>query len=85
MFEKLKAIFSRRPKATPQASAGYGRAGNYFDGSKYALGIAGSGRGLTLDPRTLRQNARAAYHETVSAHALVNRFGDTVGKHRPAA
>jgi lambda family phage portal protein len=86
MFEKLTSIFKKAPAANvaeapaPKKTAyrsGYG-AGHVFDGSKYPTGIAGSGRGMELRHDVLRQNARAAYHETVSAHAIVNRFGDTV-------
>ena len=82
MFEKLKSIFGRRGTTiavTPKPQAiGTAYGGHTFGGAKYPQGIAGNGAGLTLHPPTLRQNARAAYHETVSAHALVNRFGDTV-------
>lgn len=90
MFEKLTQIFrkktaapvapvaTQRPKKTASSGYGYGGSGHVFDGSKYSMGIAGSGRGMVMDHRSLRQNARTKYHETVSAHALVNRFGDTV-------
>ena len=49
-----------------------------YNGSKWPFGISGSGSGLYLDHATMRQNARTVYHETPQAHALVNRFADTI-------
>ena len=64
--------------AAPITRAFGGRSGTVFDGSKYPFGIPDSGLGMQLDHSLLRQNARAKYHETLPANALVNRYADHV-------
>ena len=59
----------------------YGRYGfgDYrSDGSKWPGGITASGRGIVLDHRLLRQNARSSYHEDTVSRAIVERYVETV-------
>jgi len=50
----------------------------YFDGAKWPGGLSSSGRGMILDNKVLRQNARTTVQETPQAKAVVTRFVDTV-------
>ena len=52
--------------------------GQYFNGSKFPFGVTDGSRGLNLDHRAIRQNARVLTHENLAASALVNRHADTV-------
>lgn len=52
--------------------------GNRSGGGKWQHGLSASGAGLMLDHRRLRQNARDAYHDSVPARGLVDRWSDTV-------
>jgi len=65
-----------------------GSLGNYYggyfdygaggDGSKWQFGLSSSGATPVLDHTMLRQNARSAYHDSMPARAVVERFADTV-------
>jgi len=71
----------QRIKAQVGFGSGYvvhGPASGRGDGSKYPLGLSGSGAALNLDHYRLRQNARLAFHDTPQARALVERYADTV-------
>jgi lambda family phage portal protein len=48
------------------------------DGSKYFFGLDNSGLSPLLDNQRIRQNARKAYHDSVAARGLVDRYADTV-------
>ena len=52
--------------------------GAFSGGSKWTGGLANSGRGHILNHYQIRLNARAAYHDTPHARALVDRYADTV-------
>ena len=73
-----KKIFTKTTAAIggPASYSNFGTPGS--DGSKYLLGLSRSGRSPILDNSTLRQNARKAYHDSVAARALVDRYADSV-------
>jgi lambda family phage portal protein len=48
------------------------------DGSKWPYGLSNSGRSPILNHQLLRQNARSAYHDTLAAKSVVDRYADTV-------
>lgn len=61
--------------------------GNYYgssyyagggDGSKWPYGLANSGKSPVLNHQLLRQNARSAYHDTLQARTVIDRYADTV-------
>ena len=92
MFDKLKSFIGRvfsdaglpntAHAIVPSASGGLlGNAAYWYggggDGSGWPHGLA-SGATLTLDHARLRQNARIAYHDSMPARAIVERFADIV-------
>lgn len=94
-LDKIKAIIWPRYKEIqdepPELEASnpvwndYGMGARWLgagsDGSKYPGGLSSSGASPILDHHLLMQNARSAYHDTVAAHAVVERFADTVIGH----
>ncbi len=54
--------------------SGGGREG----GAKYSHGISGSGTQLNINGFETRMNARRAVHDSLPAHAIANRFADSV-------
>jgi lambda family phage portal protein len=46
-------------------------------GEKYFQGLSNPGISPYIDNRTIRQNARRAYHESIAARSLVDRYADT--------
>lgn len=72
-------------RGEPSASYGgsyYNGDSHYFGsrsgGAKWPYGLSASGDTYSLDHYTLRHNARDAYHESMQARAVVDRFADTV-------
>jgi lambda family phage portal protein len=66
-----------------KAQLGYGggrfaATGDRSGGAKYPFGLSASGSGRYLDHKTLRLNARDAYHDSPQAKAIIERFSDTV-------
>lgn len=64
-------------QTSAHVNTSYGGMG-WFGGQKWPGGLAASGRGMMLDHKTLRLNARTAVHETPQARGIVNRFTDTI-------
>jgi lambda family phage portal protein len=54
-----------------------GGSGFATGGEKYLYGLNNQGVSPYLDNRTIRQNARRAYHESIAARSLVDRYADT--------
>lgn len=89
-YEKFRAegearrssSFSPATPRTPQLHMHSGAARNYSDvltgGSKFDYGISGTGSSTTIDHQTMRQNARAATHESLQARAVVERHADVI-------
>ena len=57
---------------------GYYNPGVNSDGSNWLYGMSNTGYSPILDHKLLRQNARSAYHDSVQAKAIVDRYADTV-------
>lgn len=72
-IQKIKAQVGYSTGSSTRDYSG-GRSG----GAKYPHGLSASGSPRILNHRTLRRNARDAYHDTPQAKALVERFADTV-------
>lgn len=78
---KLVSV-SRQKPLTAMASP-YGHFNNFYGdhrsgGAKWPGGLSGDGRGFVHDHRRLRQNSRGAYHDTLLARSIVERFAETV-------
>lgn len=67
-----------RSAAQADSTSGFWGGYGWFGGQKWPGGLSSSGRGMLLDHKTLRINARTAVHETPQARAIVGRFTDTV-------
>lgn len=69
-----KAESSHNPfgYSTGQYSGGRG------SGAKYSQGLAHSGRSVSISHHEMRLNARNAYHDTLQARAIVERYADVV-------
>lgn len=70
-------------KIKRQCGYTYGPGNNYFlgaasGGAKWQGGLAASGMPIQLDHALLRANARQAWHGSVQARSIVERFGDSV-------
>jgi len=74
MFDFFRKIISKLTSSGPVAYYGGGR----DSGGKYDGGMAYDSPTLTLDHFKLRQQARLAYHESLSAHAIVDSDADIV-------
>jgi lambda family phage portal protein len=51
---------------------------NYSTGGKYDGGLSSTGSLSTVDNERARRNGRSAYLDSMEAHAIVNRYADTV-------
>jgi lambda family phage portal protein len=86
IIEAIKSIWhtGSAPPQQMQTTAFFGNAGvgpyggSVFGGEKWPGGLSASGRGMILDHRILRANARTAIHDTPQARAVSTRFVDTV-------
>lgn len=90
IWERIKSLFSNAgypaivgdsEKLSTNAfafpySSPYG--GYNGGGAKWFMGLSHSGSAPMLDHSTLRKNARSAYHDSIQAKALVDRFADSV-------
>lgn len=76
--EQMAGAAIQKIKAQLGYSSRFAMAGGRSGGAKYPYGLSASGAGRSLDHRTLRRNARDAYHDTPQARALIDRFADTV-------
>jgi lambda family phage portal protein len=60
---------------------GYPNMGSGSDGSKWMYGLSSTGSSPIIDHYLTQQNARSAYHDSIPAHSIVNRYADTtIGK-----
>ena len=85
--ESVKRFFSGIAVGDEQIAAdlrasspyyGHSYGGSYAsNASKYYLGLSPN-PAIYLDHAEIRRNSRRAYHDSVAAHALVNRYADTV-------
>lgn len=67
-------IFAKRSK--PNSSINY--QSSLGSGAKYNNGLSGGGYPFFIANSSVRKNARAAFHDTPEARAIVTRFADTV-------
>lgn len=72
----LPAIGVRTENYTARSSEFSG--GISSGGQKTRNGITGDNRGFILDHRRLLLNSRTRYHDSIEAHAIVDRFAQTV-------
>lgn len=88
-YEKFAQEYQRRwdqaqaGRTTPVISASSGlqaryRGSHYNGGQKSYGGLSSSGSSQILDHYVMRQNARAAYHDSTQARSVIERFADTV-------
>ena len=85
-WNKIKSALSK--PAAPKTIHGGGFSGGGFrglrqgsslsGGGKWQSSLSDSGSGTQIDHFTTRQNARRAFHETIQARALIERYADTV-------
>jgi len=85
VYKSIVSMFNSGTDRIPSQSSthnpyGYG---NYStnqrgSGAKYSGGLARSGRSFAIDHHEMRLNARNAYHDTLQARAIVDRYADVV-------
>lgn len=62
---------------SPGYSSGYDM-GSHSGGAKWSGGLSGDGAGHTIDHYRTRQNSRKAYHDSLQARGIIDRFVDTI-------
>lgn len=77
------AVLEHVEKIKRQCGYTRGYGSTYTDGSrsggaKWPYGLAVDGTGHTIDHCRTRLNARSAYHDSVQARSVIDRFADTV-------
>lgn len=81
---KLKQVFSAGVSTThskaaiPHNNSGYSNRSGRHAGAKFSHGLAHSGRPTAINHHDMRINARNAYHDTLQARAIVERYADVV-------
>lgn len=84
-YQSIASLFNAGTDHVPAASSthnpyGYGNysSGQRGSGAKYSNGLAHSGRSTTINHHEMRLNARNAYHDTLQARAIIDRYADVV-------
>ena len=78
----VKLVSVSRQRSMMAAASAFYNYNIYGDhrsgGAKWPGGLSGDGRGFVHDHRRTRQNSRVAYHDTLIARSIVERFAETV-------
>ena len=85
VYQSIVSMFNSGTDSIPIASSnhnpyGYSKHSNTRRGSgaKFPNGLAHSGRSFAIDHHEMRLNARNAYHDTLQARAIIDRYADVV-------